>query len=102
MKPGTIVRLPDGREGTVVFNGLTGYGIIWGRRTLDEADLAAIFNGNGATFDTTDNVKETARRRGLLVEAMLREPFPGAEEECVGEEYAVVAYENGKGAMPSE
>jgi len=30
MKLGTVVRLPDGREGTVVFNSLIGVGIKWG------------------------------------------------------------------------
>ena len=33
-KPGSIVRTADGREGTVVFNGLTGQGIAWGRIIL--------------------------------------------------------------------
>jgi hypothetical protein len=30
MKAGTHVRLPDGREGTVVYNGLDGVLIAWG------------------------------------------------------------------------
>lgn len=36
MKPGTIVKLPDGREATVVYHSLCGYGIVWGRQPVDE------------------------------------------------------------------
>ena len=39
MKLGQLVRLPDGRVGTAVFNGLTGVGIKWGRHKPDPADF---------------------------------------------------------------
>lgn len=83
MKPGTFVRLPDGREGTVVYHGLDGYGIVWGRKTVDvEAILSStpIFSGENET-----NIPEP--------KAMLREPYPSAIKqnlECVGEDYEVV------------
>lgn len=44
MKPGTIVRLEDGREATVVYHGLDGYGVQFGRK---EVDLDIIKRGNG-------------------------------------------------------
>jgi hypothetical protein len=65
MKPGTIVKLPDGREGTTVYHNLDGYGIVWGRREVDEDDLPP-------------------------PEAMLRDPYPSATVECVGKSYVVV------------
>jgi hypothetical protein len=65
MKPGTIVRLPDGREGTTVYHGLDGYGIKWGAHIVDE-----------------ENLPEP--------DAMLRDPYPSADYECVGSKYIVV------------
>ena len=70
MKPGTLIRLPDGREGTVVYHGLDGYGIKWGRHRVPVNELNLFKAGDE-----------------WAPEAMLREPYPGAELECVGEEY---------------
>lgn len=67
MTCGTIVRLPDGREGTVVYHQLDGYGIIWGRHVVTEDDLPE-------------------------PEAMLRDAYPSAHVECVGSEYEVVEH----------
>jgi hypothetical protein len=39
MRLGTHVRLADGREGTVVYNGLDGVGIKWGLHDPDPADF---------------------------------------------------------------
>lgn len=64
MKPGTIIKLEDGRVGTVVYHQLDGYGIVWGRQIVD-----------------TDNLPEP--------QAMLREKYPSAGYECVGENYTV-------------
>jgi hypothetical protein len=82
MKPGTIVRLPDGREGTVVYKGLDGHGIRWGRITVNAGELYLLHqqDAKGESHD-------------LMPEAMLRDPYPTAIElglECVGEEYEVV------------
>ena len=38
-KLGTHIRLPDGREGTVVFNSLVGVGIKWGLHNPDPRDF---------------------------------------------------------------
>jgi len=42
-RPGTIVRVPDGRIGTVVFNGLEGVGIKWGGHDVSEADFEGTY-----------------------------------------------------------
>jgi len=65
MIPGTVIRLHDGRLGTVVYHNLDGYGIIWGN--LPDID--------------PDDLPEP--------EAMLREPYPSAEYECVGKDYVL-------------
>lgn len=85
MKPGTVVRLPDGREGTVVFHSLTGYGIVWGARALSSAEITAILSGNGSLFD--GNVPPECP----TPEAMLRESYPSADIECVGKRYEIVS-----------
>ena len=80
MKPGTIVRLPDGREGTVVYHGLDGYGIKWGRHDVDEAKI----------LETCGMFQGAPKYWPWLPEAMLRDPWPGADMECVGDDYEVV------------
>ena len=82
MKPGTIVELPDGRRGTVVYHGLDGYGIQWGEI---EVDVEAILKGH-PVFDVTAP-KEPWEWEA---EAMLREPYPGTVTECVGGDYVIV------------
>lgn len=84
MRPGTIVRLPDGRDGTVVYHGLDGYGIRWGRHEVDEAALKALLSGGPLSAGATDDAWR------WLPEAMLRAPRPGSEIECVGGEFTVV------------
>lgn len=81
MKPGTIVKLPDGREATVVYHSLCGYGIVWGRQNVN---VDAIL-GSCPLFDgpPQEDVPEP--------EALLREPWAGAWLPCVGETYEVVS-----------
>ena len=82
MKAGTVVRLPDGREGTVVYNGLDGVGIKWGIHDVTIADM----RGTGGLFDT-----EVPEDYDWTPDAMLRDPFPGADGmECVGGLYSVI------------
>jgi hypothetical protein len=73
MKPGTFIRLPDGREGTVVYHGLDGYGIRFGHIQVPEAEL----------------LNSTAGEE-WSPEALLRDPFPTAKIECVGEKFDLV------------
>ena len=68
MKPGTIVELQDGRRATVVYHNLDGYGIVWGERRVSEDDLPP-------------------------PDAMLRNQYPHASVECVGEDYVIVKNE---------
>ena len=66
MKPNTIVKLPDGRIGTVVYHGLDGYGIVFGEK------------GPFALDELPEH------------EAMLRDEYPHALKvglECVGDDY---------------
>ena len=77
MKPGTFIRLPDGREGTVVYHGLDGYGIKWGRVRMDEK----------AILSTQSLFGKSPEDWPWFPEAMLRDPYPSATLECVGEEY---------------
>lgn len=65
MKAGTIVKLPDGREGTVVYHHIDGYGIVFGRQAVD-----------------VDELPEP--------QAMLRRLYPSATVPCIGEAYEVI------------
>jgi len=87
MKPGTIVRLPDGREGTLVYRGIDGEGILWGRVALPPADIAEIYSGNPVTGG---NAPKGWRWNP---DAMLRAPYAGADIECVGSDYEIVEEE---------
>ena len=85
MKIGTRIKLPDGRVGTVVFNGLQGVGIKWG-----------IHKPNPKDFEDTDG-NTTSRIPTLqpwpwAPEAFLREKSVQKYfvEPCVGEDYEVL------------
>jgi hypothetical protein len=82
MKAGTVVKLPDGREGTVVYNGLDGVGIKWGRHEVTAEEI-----GGCANFNTGEPPEDFQ----LFPDAMLREPYPRAGMECVGSDYEVIA-----------
>lgn len=73
-RPGTIVRLPDGRIGTTIYNGLDGVGIKWGRHPVTLAD-----------FPQTPKPTDWP----FYPDAMLRSPYPGADLPCVGDEYEI-------------
>lgn len=84
-KAGAFIRLPDGREGTVVYHGLDGVGIMFGRI---EVDIEALHNANPVTGERPADWPYDP-------EAMLREKsewsaklWPGIE--CVGTEYEVL------------
>ena len=89
MKPGTIVKLPDGRIGTVVYNSLIGVGIKWGEHKVTYEDLEG----------TDGNTVSDGAPEGFEWEpdALLRDPWPGCEnygfsvEECVGDEFEVIS-----------
>ncbi len=88
MKLGTWVRLPDGREGTVIYNSLIGVGIVWGLHNPDPKDFEGT-DGNTVSGGVPDDFKWEP-------EALLREPFTGCEscgfsaDECVGSNYEII------------
>lgn len=82
MKAGTVVKLPDGRIGTVVYNSLDGVGIKWGRHNITKEDI----QGYGGLFSN----EKVSDDYDLFPEAMLREQYPLADLECVGENYEII------------
>lgn len=86
MKPGTVVKLPDGREGTVVYHGLDGYGIRWGVIPIGAREVEHILNGDGNTMQNSPPPDFPA---DLTPEAMLREEY-STHLECVGSEYEII------------
>jgi len=89
MKAGTIIKFPDGREATVVYRGLDGEGIIWGRRKLTPGDMEILKNGHSGICGMPRDAMMQAEEAGLVVEAMLREPYPSACVPCVGSDFLI-------------
>lgn len=83
MNAGTIIKLPDGRIGTVVYNGLDGEGIKWGEHYITMDDIT----GNG---NTTHGAEAAPDEYEWFPDAMLRKPYPSADLECVGNEFEIV------------
>ncbi len=87
MQLGTQVLFTDGREGTVVFNGLIGVGIMWGLHDPDPADFEGTTGGLVREEPIPDFPWEP--------EALLRAPWPSCEkygftvEQCVGRDYDI-------------
>lgn len=80
---GTIVRLPDGREGTTVYNGLDGVGIKWGRHDPRPEDFEGTSGGLVNDSPPPD--------WPWFPDAMLREPYPHpSASECVGEDFKII------------
>lgn len=97
MKLGTQIRLPDGREATVVFNSLIGVGIVWGLHDPDPADF------EGTNGDTIGDV-QVPDDWPWRPEALLREPWDGCEkstgfsiDQFIGSEYEVIQASRKKG-----
>ena len=81
---GTQVRLPDGREGTVVYNGLDGVGIKWGLHDPDPDDFAATSGGLVA--------EQTPDDWPWIPDAMLRDPYKYGDPqiEYVGDDVDII------------
>jgi len=98
-KLGTIVRVPDGREGTVVFNGLMGVGVKWGRHNPNPNDFAGT-DGNTTCDDAPEDFKWEP-------DALLRDPAvqrPGVLDgwACVCDEKLVEVIRYGLNDWVSE
>jgi len=81
MRLGTVIRMADGRIGTVVYNGLDGVGVKWGRHEPDPADFEGT---NGGLFDN-----EKDNDWPWYPDAMLRDPYPYADLPCIGRDFTV-------------
>lgn len=93
-KLGTIVRLPDGRVGTTVFNGLCGVGIKWGRHDPNPKD----FEGSHGDLFGKDGLPSevTKRLEDWHPDALLRYPDDWGDGrthfddmELVGEDFEI-------------
>jgi len=89
-KLGTQIRLPDGRVGTTVFNGLCGVGIKWGLHNPPAEDFKNTHGDIGG--------KPQSPNWPWYADALLRIPWPGVKErtgfspnQCVGEEFTIIA-----------
>jgi hypothetical protein len=91
MKLGTVVRLPDGRVGTCVYNSLIGVGIKWGIHNPDPKD----FEGTSGDLFSSNKPDDWPWKP----DALLRDPWPTCEDygftpaECVGGKYTVIERE---------
>lgn len=81
MKAGTKIKLPDGRIGTVVYNGIDGIGIKWGEHNIKEIDI----HGSGGLIN-----EEIPGDYAYFADAMLRDKYPDADIECVGGDYEII------------
>jgi hypothetical protein len=79
MRLNTIVKLPDGRIGTICYNSLDGAGGVWG-----EHEFEMPLGGFGDTLPAPDFMLREPHIRHLLIEHK-------ATMECVGEEYEIVS-----------
>jgi hypothetical protein len=75
-----VIRLPDGREGTICWNHLDGNGGVWGRHHFDMPE-----GGFGDELPAPEFML-----REKEVEGSLRRGPHRADVECVGKEYEVL------------
>ena len=87
MKAGTIIKLPDNRIGTVVYNGLDGEGIAFGRHELPENFMEDAIKAWGQENFGDGNA---SRPTIPICEALLREPFKWQDMECVGTKFKII------------
>lgn len=88
MKLGTLIKMQDGRVGTVVYNSLIGVGIKWGVHYPDPEDFEGT-DGNTVRSGAPDDWQWNP-------DALLREPFPTCVDcgfqptDCVGSSFEVL------------
>lgn len=80
LKPNTIVRLPDGRIGTICYHHLDGYGGVWGQHHFLEPNEMLGNDLPAPEFMLRDKDRESSLRRWGHRQDM----------ECVGEEYIIL------------
>ncbi len=80
---GTQIIFEDGREATVIYNGLCGVGIKWGLHNPDPKD----FEYTGAEFGG-----DVPEDWPWEPDAILREPYDGVSYECEGGDFEVTRF----------
>jgi len=81
MKLNTMVRLPDGREGTICYHNLDGDGGVWGRHEFDMPEAGFGDELPGPEFMLREkSIEDRFRRSG----------DHRKDVECVGEDFEVV------------
>lgn len=91
MKLGDYIKVPDGRVGTIVYNGIDGIGIVWGQHKLTKEDqdqimgLCPLLNQK-----IPDDYKWTVQ--AMLRDKSLQKYF---NEECVGDDKLCEVIGNG-------
>ncbi len=75
-----IIRLPDGREGTICYHFLDGDGGVWGKHKFSMPD-----SGFGEELPLPEFML-----RAKVIEGLLRQADHRRDVECVGESYELV------------
>lgn len=86
-KLGTWVKVPDGRIGTVVYNGLDGVGIMWGKKTFSAEEKELILSAcplfsSGKPDDWNEKFSPQAMLRDKKLEKLIGIECVGEEREC--------------------
>lgn len=92
MKLGIHIKMGDGRVGTVVYNGLDGVGIKWGRHNPSPNEFIGT---SGNTVALAPDSLAGDPDWSWQPDAMLREPYPGADFPCVGDDWEILRDEGG-------
>lgn len=82
MKLNTVIRLPDGRVGTICYHHIDGYGGVWGIHRFEMPD-----GGFGNELPMPDFML-----RPKEVEGLLRRWGHRPDLECVGEQFEIIDY----------
>lgn len=82
MKLGTIIRLPDGREGTICYHNLDGDGGVWGRHEFEMPE--------GGFGDDLPKPEFMLREPSETLQKLLIRGGHRSDVECVGREYEVM------------
>ncbi len=90
MKLGTVIQFSDGRNATVVYNGLDGVGVRMGEHTITEEDLDSFRGSSGGLF-SDEHLQQDFRDR-YSPEFLLRpesdSKFTGTP--CIGMDFDVI------------
>ena len=87
MKLGTHIAMVDGREGTIVYNGLDGVGVKWG---LHDPKMEDFQGTSGGCVPVARDSPAIASDWPWKPDAMLRDDYPRAGLPCVGSDFVVI------------